>query len=179
MKGFTLVELMATILLAVIISSIGIPSMFNLYDRHKTSTEIRHFKQMLERSRLLSINSTQFITICPMISLQCSSNWSLPFTIFADLNNNLMVDHNESIIMQFEQPQEGQWITRNNISTGIEFTPDGHAYGSASTLVYCPNSRNYEHARQLIISFQGRIRINEYLSSTGVPYRSLGSLICS
>lgn len=179
MRGFTLIELIVSILVLSILTSTAVPALTQIYDRHQTSSEINGFLGYLIKARLLAIETTEIITICPILNNECVSDWEQPISIFADRDNNHLINNKDRLYFQFDQPSSGTWLTRNNIADGIQFYPNGHAYGSASTLVYCPDSDNNRLAKQLIINFQGRIRTSEYLSANGAPYASLGNLLCT
>jgi len=179
MRGLTIIELLVylAILSALIAISIKV-DFFSTLDRYRSYTEIKLLTDGLNNARLLAIDSKEAITICPFTELRCSTDWQLPIAVFSDSNSDYSLDQNETLHYLYPPLKSGIIKTRSNINSGIVFTPLGHAYSSASTLIYCPNSGNNRFAKQIIISFQGRIRKQNYLTSNATPYSSLGSLSC-
>jgi type IV fimbrial biogenesis protein FimT len=179
-KGFTLIELTVSFAVLTIILSLGVPKFETLIEIHKRNIAISSLKRIMVQSRALALENEISITACPMQNGQCINNWEAPITIFYDLNNNLAIDTNEAIFQTTQMDlTTGYWQKKRANSPFIRFNPQGHAFSSATTFLYCPISTNLELARQLVISFQGRIRIDHYLTQSGAPYASLSPLACS
>lgn len=179
MRGFTLVEIIIATAILALMSSIGLPSLLEILDRHQSSSSVAEFRRILVGARNIALNNRQKVTVCPFNNNQCSNNWQNPITAFVDLNSNQKIDANEvQLITASNERDSGNWITRSGSSNKVLFNEQGHAFGSATTFLYCPTSGNNKHARQLIISFQGRIRSEHYLSSRDTPFASLNGFTC-
>lgn len=179
MRGFTLLELMISIMILSIIVAVSIPSFTNIQDRFATDFAKGRMQKTLLAARSWALANRKPILVCPMLDGICSSSWNDPLTTFYDLNDNLALDNDEQLIFQLpEHSPRGSWSKKRANENYIKFNEQGHAFSSATTLLYCPSSGNHQNARQLVISFQGRIRTNNYLSSRGTPYASLAPLKC-
>ena len=177
--GFTLVELLIGLLIFSIIVSAAPPAFQNMMDRHSADIASHAMRQMLMRTRMLALERQHSLTLCPLSGGTCSSDWSNPLTIFYDENQNAQHEDQEPIIRVLQDhTQRGFWQKTRAEQNYIRFNEQGHAFSSASTLVYCPDSANQDYAKQIVISFQGRIRSGRYLNSRGTPYSHLKKFTC-
>jgi type IV fimbrial biogenesis protein FimT len=179
MKGLTLIELLITIALVSILMSVGVPSFQSVVSRYQARTAVSSLKRILMQARTKAIEEHQAITICPISHNQCSNNWSLPITLFADINTNQKIDQNETLIYKIQTDiSAGYWQKKSITKPFVRFNQLGHAFSSATTFLYCPRSGSLNNAKQIIISFQGRIRSKNYLSSKGMAYSNVSPLSC-
>lgn len=179
MRGFTIIELLVTITISSIILSTAVPGLINLNENHRSSSSVAQLRTIFTSARNLALSNNKRITACPISNQACSNDWKKPIAIFFDQNNNERIDEGDiHVLTASNESSSGDWLVRNAETKSIHFNERGHAFGSATTFLYCPHSGRNQHARQLIISFQGRIRSDYYLSNRGTPYASLGSFIC-
>ena len=179
MKGLTLIELMISIALFIIFMSIGIPGFGDFVDKYKASTSTHSLKRILTHSRIIALEKEMYITICPIQNNKCSSQWQGIITTFEDLNNNQQIDEDEHQFLSSElHLSHGYWQKKREKKTYILFNPQGHAFSSATTFLYCPFSKALNHAKLLVISFQGRIRVDNYMTPHGSINRRAAPLNC-
>lgn len=179
MRGFTLIELTISLAILAIILTAALPTFREIQDRHATDTSTRQMKRTLMHARIWALENEKMATLCPMNDNICQSDWTQPLTIFEDKNRNLIKDENEYLAYKlYNHAPRGIWLKKRQAENYIKFDEKGHAFSSATTFIYCPNSQENKHARQVVLSFQGRIRSDHYLSSRGTPYASLGDLNC-
>ena len=180
MRGLTLIELMAAVAIITISVTFGIPSFFETLDKYRAKSEISSFEKTIRKSRWLALNLGEEISICPLSGSSCSTFWNQSLTVFSDRNRNSKLDTGEDIhFVQDRTNSRGRWKKRSNIKNIIRLTPNGYAFAYASTWIFCPQSKNWRHARQLVINLQGRVRIAPYLNKNGTPYATLKDLQCS
>lgn len=179
MRGFTLLELIVSTAILSIILTVAIPSLVDISNSHRSNASVTQLRKVLIGARHLALSNSQKVTVCPQLNNVCNNNWQNPISVFIDSNDNAEIDTDEKLLLTASNSNNrGNWFTRNAATTNIAFNGRGHAFGSATTLLYCPTSGDNEYARQLVISFQGRIRSDRYLSNRGTPYASLGSFNC-
>ena len=179
MRGFTLIELIICIAIMGIILGVGIPSFKNTLETHHTRTSLLTLKRALERGRLIALSNTQETIVCPLKNNECVGDWSQPLAVFQDNNKDYKFDTTDILHLKYSNEiRQGYWQKKRVNANYIKFTPEGFAFGSATTFLYCLNSGNNTKAKQLIINFQGRVRLKDYLSSKGTPFSSLTPLSC-
>ncbi len=179
MKGFTLIELMVSTVILGILLSTATPAFNHLLDNFHAKHALSSLTNALTHARMLALKNELNITVCPMQKKQCTYDWSQPLAIFTDLNQNLQLDRHETLHISISnQIKDGYWQKKKSKNNYIRFNPLGHAFSSATSFLYCPDSGKNKYAKQLVISFQGRIRTNHYLSRRGTPYAALAPLSC-
>ncbi len=179
MKGFTLIELMVSTAILAIILSVGVPAMGRIVESHHSTTYLEYLRSTLTSGRIIALNNGQDTIVCPLLNKQCVDDWTQPLAIFVDANNNLTLESNETLHLKVSNEViYGYWQKKRSNMKYIKFSPQGHAFGSATTFLYCPGSGKDTFAKQLVINFQGRIRTNSYLNSKGTPYTNVSPLSC-
>lgn len=177
-NGFTLLELMSTTVILGILASATLPNLSFWIDKYATSTNVRAFIQIIKFARYQALKSGTHITLCPVNNSACTSNWNDPISVFQDKNKDQRISSDEEVLMSAHIPMDqNQVITRSGTGNHLKFNWKGHAFGSATTFVICARE-NHQASRQVVISFQGRVRSQRYLSRNGVPYASLNGLTC-
>lgn len=159
--GFTLLELMITITIAVIITSAVTAGWQGLIDstasKRVRATLIQSFADA--RSQAVTINETT--TICPLDSNDlCSANWDGPISVFIDPNNDRSLTATAELIHTHQPAAKGS-LTASNSGPAerryFQYNPDGTAKGTIGNIVWCPHSQEPERAIQLRMNFGGRI----------------------
>jgi type IV fimbrial biogenesis protein FimT len=179
MKGLTLIELLVSVAILTILISTGVPSLLSLVARYQSFSAVSTLKKMITYTRNKAIDGRINTTICPIVNANCTNDWSQSITVFTDNNSNRIIDSDDTIHYQTQvDPEAGYWQKNRANMPFIKFNQLGHAFSSSATLLYCPRSGSLSHARQIIISFQGRVRIKKYLSSNGTPYSNILPLSC-
>ena len=179
MRGFTLIELIVVTAILIITLFIGIPNFRVMLENHHSRISLFTLRKILHHSRTLALEYQVEVTVCPLVNHQCTNDWSNALTAFNDVNKNRILDDNEHVFVTVQNPvRYGYWQKKKITQNYVKFTSLGHAFGSATTFLYCPNSGHNSAAKQLVISFQGRVRTDSYLSNRGTPYASLEPLSC-
>lgn len=179
MKGFTLLEFLTTTVILSITLSVGIPSMITMVEKYRASHSLNTLQSTLTKARLMALEKTEHTLVCPMMNDRCVDDWSKPLAAFNDRNENLALDQDDVLLFKSSNENDhGYWQKKRVTQNFVKFNPQGHAFSSATTFLYCPTSGKKEFAKQLVINFQGRIRVNSYLNPQGQPYQNVSPLGC-
>lgn len=179
MKGLTLIELMISIALLTLILSTTAPGLGSAIDRHQANTAASTLKDVLNSARSHAFTSEISLTVCPTVNNQCANDWSNKIAVFNDANNDQIVDEDEYLYLQAKLNNAyGYWQKKRVNTPFVKFNAQGHAFTSATTFLFCLNSGYSSAAKQLIINFQGRIRLENYLNTRGKPFSTLAPLGC-
>lgn len=163
-KGFTLLELLITLGIIAIASGLAIASMSALMDDSDGENYAREFVKTINYSRLQAVSSGQTVTLCPLVSGTCSSDWSKDITIFIDANNNRTLGTNTVLRIVEAIPSQNS-LTYTGTALGISFYSDGSIGDSDNgSFSYYQNKVCDTSARGIDINNSGRARYIEQLS---------------
>jgi prepilin-type N-terminal cleavage/methylation domain-containing protein len=160
-KGFTLVELMVTLAVAMILITVGIPSMTSMYENSRAQGALENIESafLLARSQAVSYGSR--VTVCPMRGTKCDGNWTDGFSVFLD--NGLLgtIDATagiqDTVILVVDKFHAKDFIKSDFNS--LSFTPDGLAQRADNgRFIYCPGSKTNDAARAVDVGLSGRMQ---------------------
>ncbi|WP_051484494.1 GspH/FimT family pseudopilin [Shewanella waksmanii] len=157
-QGFTLVELMVTMVIAIILITVGVPSMKSMYEAYRSEGEVRRIQQSLLLTRNYAVSYGSRVTMCPTANAGCGTDWSAGYHIFIDGGTDNSIDGTDEVLQQFDAFNTSDFVTFDG--NAISFTPDGlvAANSTSGTFVYCPGSKTSEESRGITISASGRIQ---------------------
>ncbi|MPY20997.1 prepilin-type N-terminal cleavage/methylation domain-containing protein [Shewanella psychropiezotolerans] len=158
-NGFTLVELMTTLVISTTLISIAVPNFNSLYAHYRADSSIRVIQQTLQMARNSAISYGVRVTVCPIIENQCSDDWTIGITVFIDSGASNVIDGQDEVLMKTASFYHEDFVTYNR--SAIRFQADGLASGTNGTLKYCPSSTRSEYSKAVIINQSGRIRFSK------------------
>lgn len=160
-KGLTLLELLFTLLLMALVSTMAAPPLRAWYDNHQTrglQTQLLHSFRL---ARNQAVASGSRVTVCPAADGQCQADWSGQLMVFVDSEG----DGNrpsDAPLLQLLPLQSGgnlQWRSFRGLDY-IQFDPRGMTPALNGTLHYCPGKPGIE-GFALTVSRTGRTRVRE------------------
>ena len=164
LQGFTLPELLTTVAIVGVLSSISLPSLTDFIQQNAAESDINLINKIIYHARSSAIDSGQHVTICVLDSKnKCNkaSDWRGTVSTFFDPNRNGTVDNGESMSHEIEAGKYAssiKWRAFNNRGY-LQFSPLGLSTTSNGTFTYCSNGQ--QPMKQLIINRQGRLRISD------------------
>lgn len=167
-SGFTLIELIVTMVLAAIVLTLGIPSFQRIINDNRLATVVNEFVTALNLARSEAIKRGIRVTLCKSDNgTRCvsSGGYEQGWIIFVDTNSNAIVDSDEFIIRVFSSLPAGTGMTLSGnlpVAQYVSYTSTGVTQSingafQAGTLTLCQSG----NARQIVISSVGRIRTKE------------------
>jgi type IV fimbrial biogenesis protein FimT len=163
--GFTLVELLIVIAIAAILTTIALPSFQDISERNRVVADVNKLVRALNLARSEAIKRRVRAVLCsssnPEANLPSCSNtgtWTQGWILFADtVNNNTQFDNGEPLIAVHNGLQSGNTLKWNN-GNNIRYLPSGTTSNLGGTFTIC--SQDNKHARGIIISSSGRVRLS-------------------
>ena len=148
--GFTLVEVLVTLAIAVILITISVPSFTSLYGSHRADNAIREIKQTLNDARSQAINYQHKIIICPTKNpdsspIQCTNDWKDTIIVYKKANDIQDID----IVVKIMPSIPSNDVMKIG-SKSIIFTASGRS--EKNTIVYCPSDMNSPYSKNVTIS---------------------------
>lgn len=161
-KGFTLVELLATLTIAGVLFSVGVPSLRDTVLNHRMNAGINDMITEINLARSEAIKRGTSVVICPSndAGSDCKSStaWDSGWLIYSDINNNSSYDSGTDEILRKHAKVTGfKSISSNGDKKRLRFTSDGFAPGIMTTISFC-DTRGISSAKGLVIIDTGRVR---------------------
>lgn len=159
--GFTLIELVVTVLMAAIILSAGVPSFRNMILNNRQATQINNLLSslMVARSEAVKRHSNT-VTVCKtadQVTCALAGGWEQGWIVFDDVDGNGAVNGAEQLIRVYESLVANGLTLRgnNNVQNQVIFSQTGMSVGFNGTFRLC-DGRGITQANGLIISNTGR-----------------------
>jgi type IV fimbrial biogenesis protein FimT len=168
-RGFTLLELIVTVVVAAIVLTVGIPSMAKTIAKGRQSAEINALFHAFHLARKEAIRRRDLVSICPSSdAARCNPglDWSDGWVMFANLDRDEPPerDNGEPLILAREADGNLR-ITANRRG----FTSRGiRRRATNGTLVVCDAARRIP-GKALVVSYTGRPRVASRRRN-GEPY---------
>lgn len=127
--GFTLYELMITLMVVAIIVSFGIPNLrdFTLNSRMTSTANDLHAAFLMARSEAAHAKTN--VTICasadPMGAANCGGTWDQGYVVFIDDNANQVREAGEPILRSHPATDTGVMLRVANGATYFMYAPTG------------------------------------------------------
>ena len=152
-KGFTLIELMVTIVVLAIIATIAIPNLANLIDSNRARSQVNTYRDMLTLARAEAINRGTLVRV----SRLGDGQWAVGTApTMSSCSSN-------GVIRCFPAPASGASVTVSNFPAGgLVFTSQGYVRGmglnAPAPTVTVTFENQCQHNRIITVSPLGRIR---------------------
>jgi len=160
LSAFTLIELLVGIAILGIITAMAIPNLNEFVTKTRVDNEISELHRLILNARNTAINSGKNVTLCPLSSNVCGTNWQNELSVFTNSDNTLANSTiynsaNEKIIKIKSKSKSGDELQFDQ--SAIVFSPSGRLVsGVNSKFTYCPKG-NASLARRVEISLSGRV----------------------
>jgi type IV fimbrial biogenesis protein FimT len=173
-RGFSLAELLATMGIAALLLSVGLPGLSSFAKDARQVSVANELLADFHYARDLAITSNSRVTICPSSNgATCDgAGWNAGRIVFVDTDGNQVVSAGETV--QRVTSDMGQVaVATTEFGTSITYRPNGRAMANVvrdntGEFVIC-DDRGAEHARALIVDMSGRPRVSHEDSSGLVP----------
>ena len=158
-QGFTLYELLLTLVLIAIITSIAIPSFANSLARQRQRVEIDALFHAVHQARKESIMRRKVVSLCPSLdgrTCSPSEDWSSGWLLFQnkDRDSPPRLDAGEPLLLQ-HRVGDNVRISANRKGFTLRAT---FLRATNGTFVFCdPKDRIVPKA--LVVSYTGRPRV--------------------
>lgn len=161
-RGFSLIELMITLVILVVLISIAVPSFKSFITSNRLTAQINELVADLATARNLAASSSRQTYLCIANSATtCAgsgTDWSTGRIIWVDYNSNGSLDAATEIIKYVPALDGGVTLIAAGLpnSASITFQPYGGLTGTGSgTFTLCATGE--ANGRQATLSYTGRV----------------------
>ena len=163
--GFTLVELLTTVVIAAVMIGVGVPAWSSLVRDTRLTAFTNELHAAMTLARSEAIRRGHRVTLCAsQDGLQCAAGvtgWESGWVMFPDPDGNIVRDEDETLIRS-RGPAEAGLLARGNgtLARYVSYVPSGSTRSATGalqmgTLRICAGDRQ----RSLIINAAGRVRV--------------------
>lgn len=167
--GFTLVELMITIVIAAILLGIAIPNFTEIIVRNRMTAYANELVTALNLARSEAIKRGQ-----PVVVRKTSAEWEGGWRVFVDIDRSTaaktnVFDNSTDIELRVFPALPNNYTLRgnNNFTNFVRYDPDGRSNNMGSFLI-CHNTST-QGAKLMIINAVGRLRMASDADNDGIP----------
>jgi len=168
-NGFTLVELLVTIVVVSILLATGVPSFMQMIKNNRLSAQANSLVAAIQLTRSEAVKRGTSMVICAKdpdaVACSGNNNWTNGWIIFSDLDQGGDLDgdgtcstaddhHAKDCVLRTITTMQYNTLTGNDSS--IRFQPDGTATNAAATaLTLTADDCRKQQVRRITITRQG------------------------
>ncbi|HNU65223.1 MAG TPA: GspH/FimT family pseudopilin [Thiobacillaceae bacterium] len=156
--GFTMIELLITIVVAAILMTVAIPSFLDFVRNNRLTAQANDLVLGLTYARSEAVKRGVRVTVCSRqndTTCAASATWDDGWLVFVDTDGDGAVDTGEVILRVRAPLESGNTLRAANLRR-VTFQSTGFNPGFADTFRLC-DARGTGSARQLVLSLQGRM----------------------
>jgi type IV fimbrial biogenesis protein FimT len=166
-QGFTLIELMVTLAIAMIVIALSTP-ISNLFKQNRVTTQVHEFVTSLNMARSSAITHGTTASLCisngatpPTCDLQDDDNktWENGWLVFTDVDGDCSFTAGTDELIKQHAPLGDGFSLRINDHECIQYNANGITGDTNGTLTLCDPSGKDTFKRGIEISRTGRARI--------------------
>jgi type IV fimbrial biogenesis protein FimT len=176
-RGFTLLELLFTLALLVLLSSLAVPAMSHTLKRANNRTLANQMIGLIQYARSESVVRRQVITLCgSRQGQQCDGDWSSHVLVLVDHNRNGKRDDPDTLLQVVSAVKSGEslrWRVFGN-KAYLQLHPDGRTRYQNGNFTYCPANGDARYALHWLLNASGRLRLAPDKNGNGIPENSSG-----
>lgn len=180
MAGFSLGELMVTLLVVAVVAAIALPSYRSIILHARLTTQIHDFAAALNLARSEAVKRGYKVTVCPstnQASCTGGTQWEQGWIVFVDVDGDQTVDTadaREEVLRATRVLASGfslRGTASSSVATHVTVDPKGQLSGTGDFML-CENM-TADPSRAVIVNTVGRIVIAE--DQDGVPINAAGN----
>lgn len=157
--GFTLVELLITIVIATILVALTVPAFHTFVQNNRITAQVNELVTALTLTRSEAVKRKQTVSICSSSDVStCTGNWNQGWIIFTDDNSNGAVDAGTDVVLRVWEGLTGG-ATLTATAATIQFDRLGSANNTENFELRIPDCKGNQ-ARDILLLVTGRTSVS-------------------
>lgn len=160
-NGFTLVELMVVVAVALLLAAVGVPMYNGMVADNQMRSVHNNFSAHIQRARAEAMKRGGSVLLCPTAG--CGEAWSVPsWVMFEDADSDGVQDGGEPNILSFTDPRAGTGNAHTLVNSSDADYIIGFNYrglltqGPAETTFTLSNG---DSSKSLTLTASGKVKI--------------------
>lgn len=186
-RGMTAVELMVTIMIMAIVTTLAVPSFRESTRQSRLRGQTNEFIAALRITQSEAIKRGKAVVLCkssdpetattPACSTDTAVNWENGWVIFVDEDANGAISTSETVLRRAAPLTAGSTLRGSTgVGSAVAYQATGETTGPG-TFVLCENN-DITRSRAVFLGTNGRIRLADRASS-GAPTNDTGTALSS
>ncbi|MCK5898126.1 MAG: GspH/FimT family pseudopilin [Methylococcales bacterium] len=165
LSGFTIIELLITVSILGILTSMGLPSFMGTINSTRLTTKANELIASLNFARSEAIKRNQSVYVASVNA--SGQKWENGWTIYIDNNSNKVFDKNSDTLLKEYQALESSYTLRTggNIKGWLVYEPTGLYQTSTGRLndsfSLCTTEKDKKTSRKITLNSIGRTRVTK------------------
>ncbi|MFO1435947.1 MAG: GspH/FimT family pseudopilin [Gammaproteobacteria bacterium] len=161
--GFTIIELMITLVVAGVLVAWAVPNMKNFVLGGRLTAQTNTLVAALQYARSEAVKRSSTVTIGPIGSTNPTTDWGTNgWRVFIDTDGDGVLDSDEVTIRQEAAlPSGTDYATVNVSTTPLKFNRDGSASAALTATICNTAYKSTKNARTISVSAVGTIQTTE------------------
>lgn len=168
--GFTVIELMITLTVALVLAGIAIPAFSHLMARNRLAATSNALRGAFAAARQVAIDDDKPVALCAGdVADGCTGDWADgDWMVFRDKNHDAKLDGHDRVVRSGAVPEPDAVVIAGNgpMRKAVVYMPDGRAQRvsgafAAGTLRVCIESGIDPNSVDLVLSSTGRLRMQQ------------------
>jgi len=160
--GFTLIELMVTLSVIAIFSTLGVPALASFIRTMQQSASFAQLANTYAFARQEAVHRQVNVSICPVsqrLPDQCSENWSCGMLVYIDRDGDKTFNHATDTKLRQLYFSDGVAIKlgKNRLIKRLTLKPEGTVSANSFTVSVPGLAVN----KKLVFTWLGRARVDE------------------
>lgn len=157
--GFTMVELMITLVIAAILLAIGVPGFSAFIQNSRIDTQTQTLRTSLNFAREEAVKRAAPVSVCRSNNQTgCAGNWEDGWLVFVDADRDGVVDAGDTLLRVVEPLSGGNTLAYGHAANYLGFDSQGFLHANlAGTFTLC-DSRGAASAQGIEVVNTGRSR---------------------
>ncbi len=163
-SGFTLLELLLTLMLIAVVTAFAIPSMTEFSKNDRLTTNINSMIGHLAYARSEAVKRSSQVSMCVSNDTDtpnpsCTAgNWEDGWIVYIDADGSGTFDAAEEVIKAHGPLEGNNRLTPVGLGTQITYDNRGFLSGNTGSLLLC-DERTGPHGKTIRITTTGRVRM--------------------